>query len=88
MSNTPTMLKDGPTHEMLDRAIIELHRAIIRYENILDEFEGGGKSVEKSENQDKDRVNVVQTYRTAPAKINGATERLHQLIDRMQNQFS
>jgi hypothetical protein len=79
---------DGPTHELIDKSLYNLFGSIARFEETLDRLEGGASLKEKTSEDKKQNVNVVSIYKNAPKQITAATERIHMLIDRLQNQFS
>lgn len=87
-SGKATPVQDGPTHELLDRNIYNLFKSISRFEDALDTFEGGSSSLKEKTAEEKIKANVVAVYKNAPSQIANATERIHMLVDRLQNQFS
>jgi len=80
-------LTEGPTYELIDKSIYNLYKSIDRFEEILAIFEGQVE-LRKEVESEKHDINVVGIYKQVPKRISTATDRIYQLIDRLQNQFS
>jgi len=78
---------EGPTHEMIDRNIYNLFKSIERFEEVLDGLEGNEMAKKEAETE-KHNIAVVSIYKQTPGRISAATDRIYQLLDRLQNQFS
>jgi len=82
--------KSISTFQELDRNIFNLFKSVSRFENLLDTFENGEarENVDSAELETRPSMSVVETYKNSPAKVAVAVERIHQLLDRLEKQFS
>ena len=77
-----------PTYIFINRSIHGFESAIVRFEDLLDEYTLNANSLKKTaEDCDKEQEGVASTWTFASSKIEENTKRLHELIDRLDNIF-
>ena len=76
-----------PTYISINRSIISLGSALVRFEELLDEYTLNTNSLTSAEDKDKEQEGVASTWTFASSKIEENTKKLHELIDRLDNIF-
>ncbi len=75
------------TYISINRSLNNLRSALIRFEDLLDEYTLNANSSKTVEDCDKEQEGVASTWTFASSKIEENTKRLHELIDRLDNIF-
>jgi len=86
--DVPKVSEGKPTVHMMEQGFNELNEAIDRFTSVLDKYEGGGNTKEKSESGEKQIITVAGQWKMAPKKLEYSAKKIHENIERLENLFS